>query len=64
MRKTDATAFEQFAAFDQAGDAATALRPVPGIADEGAAVEFGQFVDDTVLQSRKIGFDCCSVHGR
>jgi hypothetical protein len=57
MGKADAAALEHIAFLDQPRNAAAALRALPGIPDEGLAVNAFQRRDDAVLQAEQIGFN-------
>ena len=62
MGEIDAAALEQLAVFDQAGNPAAAMRPVPGVAQEGQALLNFELADDAVLQSGEIVPDRGDVH--
>ena len=61
VREIHPATFEQRAAFDHAGQAATAARALPAVAAETAAIGLLEFGDDPGLQPGEEGLDLCCI---
>ena len=62
VREIYPAALEDLAVFNQAGDSAATLRPVPDIAQEGPAFHDLELTDDAILQSGEIVPDRADIH--
>jgi len=64
MGKIHAAALEHIAFFDHARDTAAAFLPLPGIGDEGLAIDFFKRGHDAGMQVQQVGFDSgCGMGG-